>query len=312
METRANHILVGSFVIAVVLLTLGSLLWLGKFGGERDSVLCDIVFAESVIGLSKGSVVTYNGVSVGEVVSLAVDPTDLARVVVRVRINERNLVRADIEATLGFAAVTGVADIRLSGGSQDSPPLFHDGEVPIIIASPSPLAKLTASGQNIMVNINELASRLTELLSEENIARVNSVIVNVDRLTASVSEERQALAAAIRQLSQASGDVQNVLGSIDGTAQSIRGLMDGEVRTLLVSTNAAVERLDTLTGQLNGLVEENRAAVSGFSQQGLRQVAPALEELRITLAALQQLSEQLSRSDSVLLGSPQPREFKPR
>lgn len=312
METRANHILVGSFVIAVVLLTLGSLLWLGKFGGERDSVLYDIVFSESVIGLSKGSVVTYNGVSVGEVVSLAVDPADLARVVVRVRINERDLVRTDIEATLGFAAVTGVADIRLSGGSQDSPRLFHEGEVPTIIASPSPLAKLTASGQNIMININELASRLTELLSEENIARVNSVLVNVDSLTASVSEERQALAAAIRQLSQASGDVQNVLGSIDGTAQSIRGLMDGEVRTLLASTNTAVERLDTLTDQLSGMVEENRAAVSGFSNQGLRQVAPALEELRITLVALQQLSEQLSRSDSVLLGSPQPKEFKPR
>lgn len=312
METRANHILIGSFVIAVVLLTLACLLWLSRFGGERDSALYDIVFAESVIGLSKGSVVSYNGVPVGEVVSLAIDPKDLARVVVRVRISGRDLVRRDIEATLGFAAVTGVADIRLSGGSLQSPPL-HDGDsVPTIIASPSPLAKLAASGTNIMVNINEVAARLSELLSPQNVARVESVLGNVDALVASVGEERETLAEAIRQLSAASGQLQVTLASIDDAADSVRGLMDGEARALLSSTHAAVERLDALAAQLDGMVAENRAAVSGFSQQGLRQVGPALEELRATLAALQQLSEQFSRSDSALLGNPQPREFKPR
>ncbi len=312
METRANHLLIGSFVIAVVLLTLACLLWLGRFGGERDSALYDIVFAESVIGLSKGSAVSYNGVPVGEVVSLAIDPKDLSRVVVRVRINGHDLVRRDTEATLGFAAVTGVADIRLSGGSLQSPRLYEEGKVPSIVASPSPLAKLATSGQDIMVNINEVAARLTDLLSPQNVAKVESVLGNVDALVASVGEERETLAEAIRQLSAASGQLQATLASIDGAADSVRGLMDGEARALLSSANAAVEKLDALSAQLDGLVAENRAAVSGFSHQGLRQVGPALEELRATLAALQQLSEQLSRSDSALLGNPQPREFKPR
>lgn len=312
METRANHILIGSFVIGVVLLTLACLLWLGKFGGERDGALYDIVFEESVIGLSKGSAVSYNGVPVGEVVSLAIDPKDLSRVMVRIRINGRDLVRRDTQATLGFAAVTGVADIRLSGGSLQSPRLYEEGRVPVIAASPSPLAKLATSGQDIMVNINEVAARLSDLLSPQNVAKVESVLGNVDALVASVGEERETLAEAIRQLSAASAQLQATLASIDGAADSVRGLMDGEARALLSSANAAVEKLDALSTQLDGLVAENRAAVSGFSQQGLRQVGPALEELRATLAALQQLSDQLSRSDSALLGNPQPREFKPR
>lgn len=312
METRANHILIGSFVVGVVALALGCLLWLGKFGGERDSALYDIEFSESVIGLSKGSVVSYNGVPVGQVLSLAIDSDDLSRVVVRVRINDKDLVRRDTEVTLGFAAVTGVADIRLSGGSLQSPRLYVEGEVPSIVASPSPLAKLATSGQHIMVNINEIATRLSELLSPQNVARMESVLGNIDALVASVGDERETLAEAIRQLSVASGQLQTTLASIDGAAHSVRGLMDGEVRTLLTSTNGAVEKLDVLATQLDGLVAENRSAVSGFSQQGLRQVGPALEELRATLAALQQLSEQLSRSDSALIGNPQPREFKPR
>lgn len=312
METRANHILVGSFVIAVVLLGLGSMLWLGKFGDERDTAKFDIVFTESVIGLSKGSLVSYNGVPVGEVVSLNVDPKSLARVMVRVRITGQDLVRADTEATLGFAPVTGVADIRLTGGSLTSPRLYDEDEVPVIIASLSPLAKLAASGTDIMSSINDVAARLTTLLSEENLAHVNAVLGNADELMSSIAAERKELATAIRQLAQLSGQARTTLEGIDDAARSVRTLVASDVRGLVASSDASVKKIEALAVQLDALVAENRVAISGFSQQGLRQIAPALEELTATLAVLQQLTEQLSRSDSPVLGSPQPREFQPR
>ncbi len=312
METRANHLLIGAFAIAVVLAFLASLLWLGKLGNDRDIGIYDIVFSESVIGLSKGSVVSYNGVPVGDVASLAVDPKDLARVVVRVRIVDPDLIRRDTQATLGFAAVTGVSDIRLSGGSLDSPRLTAERGVPVLQASPSPLAKFTASGEDIMVNINEVVTRISDLLSQENRTHVNAVLNNLDALATTVGEERQALSEAIRQLSEASGQLHATLASIDGAARSTRLLIDGQGARLVANAGQTMERLDALAANLDALVADNRNAVSGFSQQGLRQVGPALEELRTTLASLQALSEHLSRSDSVLLGNPQPREFKPK
>lgn len=311
METRANHLLIGGFAIAVVLVTLACLLWLGKFGNDRGSGLYDIVFSESVIGLSRGSVVTYNGVPVGEVVTLAVDPADLARVVVRVRIADPTLMRRDTEATLGFAAVTGVADIRLSGGSRESPQLPLDDGVPVLVATLSPLAKFTASGEDIMVNINEVVTRISELLSAENRAHVSAVLNNLDALASTLGEQRLALGEAIGQLSAASGQLKATLSSIDGAARSAQTLMDGQGAELARELHRTVERLDALAANLDGLVKDNRSAISSFSQQGLRQVGPALDELRATLASLQALSDQLSRSDSVLLGNPQPREFKP-
>ncbi len=311
METRANHLLIGGFAIAVVLVTLASLLWLGKFGGDHNVAFYDIVFSESVIGLSKGSVVSYNGVPVGDVVSLAVDPKDLARVVVRVRIGDPGLMRRDTQATLGFAAVTGVADIRLSGGSLDSPKLTGDKGVPVITATLSPLAKFTASGEDIMVNINEVVTRISELLSTENRAHVSAVLNNLDALATTLGEERQALGEAIRQLSTASGQLQSTLASIEGAARSAQSLMSGQGGPLVAELRQTVEKLDALAASLDGLVKDNRSAVNSFSQQGLRQVGPALDELRATLTSLRALSEQISRSDSPLLGNPQPREFKP-
>ena len=72
-----------------------------------------------------------------------------------------------------------------------------------------------------------------------------------------------------------------------------------------------MQRLDDLSLQLDALVKENRGAIAGFTQQGLCEVGPALDELRATLATVQQLSNQLKRSSSPLLANPQPREFKP-
>ncbi|HMN34886.1 MAG TPA: MlaD family protein [Chiayiivirga sp.] len=311
METRANHLLIGGFAIAVVLVTLASLLWVGKFDSDRNVALYDIVFAESVIGLSKGSVVSYNGVPVGDVAALAVDPKDLGRVVVRVRIGDPSLMRRDTQATLGFAAVTGVADIRLSGGSLDSPKLASDKGVPVIMATLSPLAKFTASGEDIMVNINEVVTRISELLSTENRAHVSAVLDNLDALATTLGSERQALGEAIRQLSAASGQLQSTLASIEGAARSAQSLMSGQGGPLVAELRQTVEKLDALAASLDGLVKDNRSAVNSFSQQGLRQVGPALDELRATLTSLRALSEQISRSDSPLLGNPQPREFKP-
>jgi phospholipid/cholesterol/gamma-HCH transport system substrate-binding protein len=311
METRANHILVGSFVVLMALITLGSLLWLGKFGDEQDTARFDILFAESVIGLSKGSLVSYNGVPVGEVESLRVDPNNLSRVLVRVRIKGIDLVRTDTEATLGFAAVTGVADIRLEGGSLKSPPLYDPETIRTLVASPSTLAKLAASGKDIMSSINEVAARLTDMLSEENITHVNTVLSNVDALTTSMAAEREALAQAMRQLADVATQAKHTLASIDEAAQSVQTLMSGDARELLASTQATMQKLDALSLQLDALVKENRGAIAGFTQQGLREVGPALEELRATLATVQQLSNQLSRSSSPLLANPQPREFKP-
>lgn len=311
METRANHILVGSFVVLMVLVTLGSLLWLGKFGDERDTARFDVQFSESVIGLSKGSLVSYNGVPVGEVEALRVDPGNLSQVLVRVRIKGQQLVRADTVATLGFAAVTGVADIRLEGGTLQSPVLYSSEHVAILKASPSTLAKLAASGKDIMSSINEVAARLTDMLSEENIAHVNTVLGNVDALTTSMAAEREALARAMSQLAEVATQAKQTLASIDSAAQSVQTLMSEDGRALLASTQATMQRLDALSLQLDALVKENRGAIAGFTQQGLREVGPALDELRATLATVQQLSNQLKRSSSPLLANPQPREFKP-
>ena len=81
---------------------------------------------------------------------------------------------------------------------------------------------------------------------------------------------------------------------------------------MLEATNRALESVDKVANSTNGLIGDNRAAISAFSDQGLRQLGPTIVELRETLRSLRQLSDRLGTSNSVLLGRDQPKEFEPQ
>ena len=89
METRAHYVAVGAFVLAVIVIGFIAVLSLGRVEFAQDLKRYYIFFKGSVTGLSKGSVVQYNGISVGRVVDVRVDPDDLEKIQVTVEIDTR-------------------------------------------------------------------------------------------------------------------------------------------------------------------------------------------------------------------------------
>lgn len=314
METRAHHVLIGSFAILAFLLGLGFVLWLSKTGAEREFRYYDVVFTEAVTGLSKGGLVQYNGIKVGEVAQLSLDPKDPRKVIARVRLDGSTPVKKDTVAKLGLLGVTGMAFIQLSGGSPSSPPLKATDEqpIPVILAEESALAKLMASGEDIVVSVNEALLRVGQLLSAENVQHVSATLANIDELVATVAGQRDNLGEAVAQFADASRELKGTLRTLNEMANTTNQLVRDEAREVLRSTDKAIASIERVAASTEGLLEENRAALSSFSEQGLRQVAPTLAELRETLQAYKQLGEQLGSSNSLLLGRDQPKEYKPQ
>ena len=71
METRANYILVGSFVLLLIAGLLAFVLWFARLQLDAEVSRFDILFEGTVTGLSEGSPVRYSGVRVGEVSSIS-------------------------------------------------------------------------------------------------------------------------------------------------------------------------------------------------------------------------------------------------
>jgi phospholipid/cholesterol/gamma-HCH transport system substrate-binding protein len=314
METRAHHVIIGAFAIGIFLFAMGFVLWLSKSSIDREFAYYDIVFNEAVTGLSKGGTVQYNGIKVGEVTQLSLAKDDPRKVIARIRLDSEVPVKQDTRAKLGLQGVTGVAFIQLSGGAPTSPALkpTPQNPVPVIRSEESALSKLLASGSDIITSANDLLIRANQVLSQENVDRISKTLENLEGVTDTVNSQREDLSLALKQLSSATGELKKTLTTLDSMATTTNDLMKNNARQVLESTNKALESIDRVANATNSLIGDNRAAIGEFSEQGLRQLGPAIVELRETLRSLKQVADRLSDSNSLLLGREQLKEFEPR
>lgn len=312
METRAHHVLIGLFAVLVVLFGLAFGVWLARAHSDQEWNYYDIVFNEAVTGLSKGGTVQYNGIRLGDVTQLRLDPDDPRRVLARVRLSGDTPLRKDTHAKLALTGVTGVAIIQLSGGSPGSPLLVgHDGQVPVIVADPSPFARLLANGEDLMTNISQAAAKANELLSKDNVQRVQNTLDHLDKTTAVIADEREDIRVLIRQLVSVTRQADDTLAESRALVHNASGLIDTQGKATLESAQRAMASLERATASVDRLLNDNADAINGGAAS-LGDLAPALRELRDTLGSLRSITRRLDENPSgYLLGREKTREFTP-
>ncbi|WP_036139986.1 MlaD family protein [Luteibacter sp. 9135] len=312
METRAHHVLIGLFAVLVVLFGLAFGVWLARAHSDQEWNYYDIVFNEAVTGLSKGGTVQYNGIRLGDVTQLRLDPEDPRRVLARVRLSGDTPLRKDTHAKLALTGVTGVAIIQLSGGSPGSPLMVgHDGQVPVIVADPSPFARLLANGEDLMTNISQAAAKANELLSKDNVQRVQNTLDHLDKTTAVIADEREDIRMLIRQLVTVTRQADDTLAESRALVHNANGLIDTQGKATLESAQRAMASLERATASVDRLLNDNADAINGGAAS-LGDLAPTLHELRDTLGSLRSITRRLDENPSgYLLGREKTREFTP-
>ena len=76
METRAPYALIGLFVLAAIAAVFGFVYWLHNSAGFSERMVYRVRFENTVSGLLTGAAVLFNGIRVGEVTGLQLDPND--------------------------------------------------------------------------------------------------------------------------------------------------------------------------------------------------------------------------------------------
>ncbi len=307
METRANHVLIGAFTLAVCLLAVLFALWAAKYTTEKSFSEYDVIFEEAVTGLSVGSQVLYNGISVGAVRRLSLDRDDPRKVIARIRLSADTPVKTDTRAKLAMTGLTGVAIIQLSGGSPGSPALKprEDERVARILTEPSAL-------KNIAATASEIVDRVNTLLSTENVARVTRTLDQLDQITGSIAGEREDIAALIQNARAASEQLEKTLASADRTINNFDEGLVKELPDLVARLDRTLAKLESASTSADAILTDNRDAISDFSQDGLAQVGPTLRQLRGLIRELDGLVERVEGNPAgFLLGREQPEEFEP-
>ncbi len=322
METRANYVLVGAFALVAVFGTAFALLWLAKRSIDREFSYFEIVFTESVTGLSRGGAVYFNGIGVGTVVNLKIDPLDPNRVLAQIRIDAESPVKTTTRAKLAYQGITGIAYILLAGGEPGDPPLLatQDQDPARILAETSDLARLVEGSEDILTGANDVFIRINRMLSDQNLRRVADTLRHVDELTGTVAARAEDLDAMLGNARLASERLDKTLQQINNAGEVVNRLgesADALLRTdapaLLEQSRQAVAAITALAERGDQLIARNEGAVERFSEQGLTELTRSTAELTRLLQSLNRIADSLeSDPRSYLLDGTRPREYRPR
>ena len=251
METRANYVLIGSFTLAVIAAAFGFVLWFQSLHTTKARSPLRIVFEGPAAGLRNGGSVNFNGIRVGEVISVKLD--NPRRVVALAMVENSAPIRKDTLVGLEFQGLTGVAAISLKGGEEAAPavPLDEDG-IAVLTADPNRLQDVTEAIRGTLQNINRVVA--------DNQEAVKSSLHNLETFTNSLARNSVRIDAIMARVDGVMGKADNVMIGLDTLAGGREG---GELFQTVKSIRELAEDFDKRSG---ALMADGRKTLSDISR----------------------------------------------
>jgi phospholipid/cholesterol/gamma-HCH transport system substrate-binding protein len=306
METRASYVLVGAFVLLMLAAAGLFVVWLGRYQAEEAYAFYDIYFAESVTGLQKGGAVRYQGVEVGRVADIRIDPTDIQRVKVRVRVDRGTPIRQDATATLELQGITGLVFVQIKGGSNQAAMLPERAEepIPVIPSRPSLTAQILEGAPNLLAQVTALMQQAQELLNADNRRAFSEMLRNVRDLTGNLVGYSERIDALLVSGNELTRDAQTAVTEYGALATSLRTQVDaigGDAGEAVEKMQAAADGFARVSRQLERLIADNRQGIDDFSGSGLYEFTQLMIEARVLVESLTRVSQQLERDPARFL-----------
>jgi len=238
METRANYVLIGAFTLAVIAAAFGFVLWFQSLHTTKLRSPLRVVFEGPASGLRNGGSVNFNGIRIGEVVSVKLD--NPRRVVALAMVENKAPIRKDTMVGLEFQGLTGVAAISLKGGEENAAavPLDEDG-VPVLTADPNALQDVTEAIRATLQNVNRLVA--------ENQQSVKNSLHNLETFTGALARNSQKIDNIMARVDGVMGKADSLmlgLNSIGG------GATGGELAAMVKAIKDLAEDFDKRSGAL--------------------------------------------------------------
>ncbi len=286
MRDNKQYLIVGLFVLIAATVLISVWLWFSSHNRQVYNTYM-APFKEAVDGVTTNSVVKYNGVEVGKVKRIELDPRDPHAVLLYLDILEQVSINKKAVASMKAQGVTGMFYISINvppdakSGENIKP--HNDAPYPVIATKESLLSGLTGQAQAIANNLGNLSSDMRELLNEKNIKHVSNILGNLDKVSEELAKHSEDVGDSVKAINKILGGIQKNSENLNVTFSKIQNLTQTITET---ASNA------------NGLVSD----VQNNTLQNINTVL--LPNINSTMSHMNQASYQLEQLLKMLNQNP--------
>lgn len=293
--SQAQRARLGAFMVAgCVLVVLFIAIPIGfKFKDRTELYYSIFDKGESISGLVDGAEVKYNGVKIGTIEEILLDPEDFTQVKVVMRIDRSKIsITEGMVSRTGLMGITGLLYIEISGGSPDAPVLKAGSEIP---SKPSLMHTITGKAEVIISKVELLLNHLNMLTHPDSLASVKKILDNVAAITATTKDFVDELSPNFTQIASATKNTMLKVDTITSHVQSITGGINknvdfGQLARILTQIDSTAHAMKTLSQNLDLTIKQSR-----------EDITVSMENLRETLENTNELSKILMENPSLIL-----------
>jgi len=267
LEPKASYTIVGLSVLILTATLLSTLLWF-SVGFERKTYKFYTVYTyESVAGLGDASAVKFNGVNVGAITAIELDPNNPQRIWLTLKIETDVPITVSTRATLIMQGITGTTYLALTATTPSLVPIKTiSGEpYPVIPYKPSFFSRLEK-------NIAAVSKSVNRIFDKENAELLTKSLRHLESLSDTLAKNNQNLNQSLQDLPIIMRDLKDAVNAV---------------------TKASKQVTDTM--------KTGKQSITQFTQQTLPPATTLLRKLDNIATNLEQVSRSMRENPSVLL-----------
>lgn len=295
--------LLGAILIAGVL-------WLASGGNlQKKYVLYSAILEESVAGLNINAPVKYNGVDVGKVKSIELDPSnpELVRLIFAIELGTP--IKVDTVAVLKTQGLTGIAYVELDGGAKNAAPLVAsaDEKYPVIQTKPSLGTRLETVLTSVLAKLDNTTSNINSLLSLENRESFKQSLANIEMVTKTIAARNAEIDAGIVNASLAAKNTAQATQKLNPMIDKLEPAIE-QLNVTIAQINRSAIAIEKVSNEaaiasanVSKTVESVGTNIEHHTNETFPEVQRLLVELNELSVSLKRLSEQTERDPASLL-----------
>ncbi len=275
MVSKATKIRLGIFLFFGLVLII---LFVAAVAGNSLRRRWDTYFISfedyPVSGLQVGGNVNYQGIKVGRVEDIKIDPMNVNKVVVTVNIEPGTPIKEDTEAVLALIGITGLKAVEIRGGTNEAANLEPGS---YIKAGSTMIDDISERAISIVDKIDQIAANIHDLTNDENRENIAKILEQTGMI---LEETRSNLAGTLDAVSRIS---HNVADLTDGLTQNLDDITAATVNAIDSLSTVSTTSIEDLTQSMNRELELITTNLNANLDEISEQVVYLMQDTRFHL-----------------------------